>query len=100
VELDWKENKEIVYKQLAALLDHREKTLIFLDELTVLLTRIFETSDDGINDVKNFLHWLRDIRITAGSRIRWIICSSVGVENFTHKHGISDTINDVSVYHL
>lgn len=100
VEFDWENNKENVYRQLAELINHDEKTLIFLDELTVLLTSIVENGEDGKKDVKRFLHWLRDIRITGKSNVRWIFCSSVGIENFTHKYGISDTINDVPDYKL
>jgi uncharacterized protein len=100
VELDWKLNKEDIYQQLADLLNHNENTLVFADELTVLLTNIIENGEDGHRNVAGFLHWLRDIRIKAGSKIRWIYCSSVGIENFTHKHGLSDTMNDVHSYHL
>lgn len=100
LELDWKSSKENIYKKLSELLNHDEKTLIFLDELTVLLTSIIKSGEGGEKDVKDFLHWLRDIRITPDSNIRWIYCSSVGIENFTHKYGISDTINDVTDYNL
>lgn len=100
VELDWKSSKEDIYKQLSDLLHHNENTLIFLDELTILLTSIIKDDEAGKKNVTNFLHWLRDIRITPGSKIRWIYCSSVGIENFTHKYGISDTINDVPDYNL
>lgn len=100
VEIDWAAQKDNVYKQISELLNHKQKTLIFLDELTVLLTSIVEGGEDGKKNVKFFLHWLRDIRITAGSNIRWIFCSSVGIENFTHRYGISDTINDVPDYNL
>lgn len=100
VEFDWKSNKENIYKQLADLFDHSENTLIFFDELTVLLTSIIKNSPDGEKNVTDFLHWLRDIRIIEDSKIRWIYCSSVGIENFTHKYNISDTINDVPDYKL
>jgi hypothetical protein len=100
VELEWQNNKINIYKELSNLLDHKEKTLIFFDELTVLLTAIIKGSDDGKKNVTHFLHWLRDIRIKGSSEIRWIYCSSVGIENFTHQHGISDTMNDMHDYEL
>jgi uncharacterized protein len=100
LQLNWEENKEDVYKQVADLLDHNERTLIFLDEVTVLLNCIMESGSDGKQKVTRFLHWLRDIRITSGSKIRWIVCSSVGIENFLHKHRISDTMNEVTDYKL
>jgi AAA+ ATPase superfamily predicted ATPase len=100
VEVEWHSNKENIYKQLAELLDHSERTLIFFDELTILLTSIINNGPDGKKNVTEFLHWLRNIRIVKGSKIRWIVCSSVGIENFTHRYGISDTINDVPDYKL
>ena len=100
VEVSWQVNKQDIYKQLSALLDHSEKTLIFLDELTILLSSIIGSEENGKKDVISFLHWLRDIRIVKGSKIKWIYCSSVGIDNFTHRYGISDTRNDVSDYQL
>src|SRR5579859_3444577 len=100
VDLTWENRQQDVYKQLAELLDHSENTLIFFDEITVLLTNILNSGEDGKIRVKALLHWLRDIRITSGSRIRWVFCSSVGIENFTHKHRMSDTLNDVHNFPL
>ena len=100
IELEWKTNKENIYTQLSDILNHESNTLIFLDEVTVLLTSIIKKGEDGKDNVGSFLHWLRDIRITAGSKIRWIYCSSVGIENFTHEHRLSDTVNDISKYNL
>jgi uncharacterized protein len=98
--LEWNVNKVDIYKQITNIIAHDEPTLIFIDELTVLLKVILESSEDGKKEVKHFLHWLREIRQTSKSKIRWIYCSSVGIENFTHAHGISDTVNDLSDYVL
>jgi uncharacterized protein len=56
--------------------------------------------EDGHRNVSSFLHWMRELRIKSGSKIRWIFCSSVGIENFTHTHRISATMNDMSDYFL
>jgi uncharacterized protein len=98
--LEWERKRESVYAQVSDLLPHDENTLIFFDELTVLLTKILKSSDDGKKNVTNFLHWLRALRQKKGSKIRWILCSSVGIENFAHLHGISDAINDVPDFFL
>lgn len=98
--LEWERQRESVYAQISDLLPHDEETLIFFDELTVLLTKIIKTGDDGKRNVTNFLHWLRALRQKKNSKIRWILCSSVGIENFTHLHGISDTINDIPDFFL
>lgn len=100
VDFDWKEQKQDIYHQLENIINHQEPTLIFFDELTVLLKAIADNGEDGKKEVSNFLHWLRKMRTTKGSNIRWIFCSSVGIENFTHSYGISDTINDMLDYKL
>lgn len=99
VTLEWEKSMANVYKELDGILDHNSPLLIFFDELTILLTAMVN-EEDGKKDVTNFLHWLRDLRIRSGSKIRWIFCSSVGIENFTHRHGISDTLNDTHDYEL
>ncbi len=99
VSLDWQNHKEDVYKQLSELLDHDKQTLIFMDEFTVLLSNIIN-QEDGHRNVSSFLHWMRELRIKSGSKIRWIFCSSVGIENFTHLHRISATMNDIGDYSL
>jgi uncharacterized protein len=97
--LEWQSQKEDIYKRLADLLDHEKETLIFMDELTVLLSNMIN-QEDGHRNVSSFLHWMRELRIKSGSKIRWIFCSSVGIENFTHTHRISATMNDMSDYFL
>jgi len=100
VDLTWESQKQDIYKQLSGLLDHSENTLIFFDELTILLASIINNGEEGQKNVRAFLHWLRDIRITTGSKIRWVYCSSVGIDNFTHKYGISDALNDIHYFTL
>jgi uncharacterized protein len=99
VSLEWNQVKDDIYKQLAEIIDHEKPTLIFMDELTVLLSNILK-QENGHFQVSNFLHWMRDLRIQSGSKIRWVYCSSVGIENFTHLHNISATLNDVTEYML
>jgi len=99
-QVEWQAKKKDIYTQLSDLLDHEEPTLIFFDEVTVLLNSIENSGKDGKKNVTSFLHWLRDLRITPGSKIRWIYCSSVGIENFTHRLGISKTLNDFENHEL
>ena len=97
--LYWQTHEKDIYQQLASLFDHTKPTLIFFDEVTVLMEKLIK-KDDGSEKVNSFLHWLRDIRITPDSNIRWIYCSSVGIENFTHTHQLSETFNDLHKYEL
>ena len=93
---EWKNRKDDIYKKLKSLLDHKEETLIMIDEVTILLNCFIKNDIvNGINDVEFFLNWLRSFRQVSGTRIRWIFCSSVGINNFTSLHNISYTLNDM-----
>lgn len=94
------EGKEIdPYKEIDKLIDHDKKTLIFLDELTILL-QYMKVEQNGEQRVGRLLHWMRRLRIKENSKIRWILCSSVGITNFTHDLGLSDSINDLGSFKL
>jgi len=99
VSWEWQSQKKHLYEKLTNLLDHKKSALIFLDELTVLLSKLVE-QENGIDKVTDLLHWMRALRIKDSSKIKWIYCSSVGVENFTHTYNISESLNDVSNYYL
>jgi len=98
---EYEKGKEDSYDNLKKLLNHQEDTLIMVDELTVLLNSFIES--DPINGKKNatfFLNWLRSFRQVSGTKIRWIFCSSVGIDNFTSQHNLSHTFNDVDPYSI
>lgn len=97
--LEWQREKSNVYRELEKILPHEKQTLIFFDEVAVLLNSILKSSDDK-KQVEEFLHWLRSLRQITGSKIRWIFSSSVGIENFTSGHQLSKTINDFTRYEL
>lgn len=97
--LEWQSQKKDWYQKLEDLLDHEQETLIFLDELTVLLDNLVK-QENGIEKAAEFLHWMRGVRNKPSSKVRWIYCSSVGIENFTHTYNLSETINGVSDYFL
>lgn len=94
--VEWKSKKVDIYEQLKKLLDHESNTLIMVDELTILLNSLIKNDDkNGKQNVEFFLNWLRSFRQQTGSKIEWIFCSSVGIENFANLHGLSHTLNDV-----
>lgn len=78
-------------------LEHQ--TLIVFDELTVLLESLSMT-DSGELLVRLFLNQFRALRTATSKSCSWLICSSVGVRNFTTQHNLSDTINDVADFDL
>ncbi|MFT6319192.1 MAG: hypothetical protein ACJAT4_000109 [Granulosicoccus sp.] len=70
-----------------------------IDELTILLNSFLEDdTDEGPQNVKFFLNWLRNFRQQSGSNIHWVFCSSVGIENFANLHGLNYTLNDVEPF--
>jgi uncharacterized protein len=95
--LEYKSAKEDVYEKLKQLLEFNHDTLIVIDELTVLLNFLIK-SENGKEKVEFYLNWLRSFRQKSGSKIRWIFCSSVGIENFTSMYNLSYTLNDVSPF--
>ena len=74
-------------------------TLIVFDELTVLLESLTLIDDDG-RTVRTFLNQFRALRSSTAESCSWLICSSIGVRNYTIQHNLSDTINDVADFDL
>lgn len=88
------------FSGLAEVLNNLEhNTLIVFDELTVLLESL-SMGNDGEQTVRTFLNQFRALRSATSERCSWLICSSVGVRNFTILHNLSDTINDVADFDL
>lgn len=98
--LEWQSKKADIYEKLKQLVDHQENTLIMIDEVTILLNSFLEDKENGLQNVKFFLNWLRSFRQVSGTKIRWIFCSSIGIDNFTNQHGLSYTFNDIEPYEL
>ena len=106
-ELEWKRQKANIYRELEKVLVHSKNTIIVLDELTVFLGYLIKTEKDengniikNLEDVKFFLHWLRSLRETPGSKIRWIFCSSISIDSFIAKHELTGTLNNVEPFKI
>jgi hypothetical protein len=101
VNYEYQQEKENNYNKLKKLLNHKVPTLIMIDELSVLLTHLIKKDEiNGKVNVEALLNWFRSLRQVSGSKIRWIFCSSVGIENFTHQYKLSYSINDISSFPL
>ena len=88
------------FKDLADALNMlNNNTLVVFDELTVLLESLLGTND-GEREVRSFMNQFRALRSATSEKCSWLICSSIGVRNFTTQHNISDTINDVADFDL
>ncbi|MDR3339882.1 MAG: hypothetical protein LBT25_07325 [Candidatus Symbiothrix sp.] len=98
VSFDISKNEDICQK-IEQALPYSEDTLIVIDELTIFLDNLHE--DNKKNDLDNVefvLNWLRGLRQVSGNKIRWIFCSSIGIENFASAHNLSYTLNDVTSF--
>lgn len=92
-------NKELLDK-LEDLLDHSKNTIIFIDELGVLLNSYKNDKEIGVARAEKVLNWFRSLRQKSNNKIRWIFCSSIGIRNFANQHNISYTINDLEPLYL
>ncbi|MDR0619753.1 MAG: ATP-binding protein [Bacteroidales bacterium] len=97
---EFKKQKRDVYRKIEKELPHNENTLIVFDELTVFFDNALKNEDGSLSDVKCLLDWLRGLRMEKNTKIRWIFCSSISIEHFTHKHNFSKTINDFTRFKL
>ena len=99
--LEWKAKKPDIYTKLKKLLNHELPTLIMVDEVTILLNGFLNNGkEQGIESVEFFLNWLRSFRQVKGTNIHWVFCSSIGIDNFTNRHNLSYTFNDIKSFPL
>lgn len=89
--------KKDIYQKLGELINHDTPALIIVDEFTVLLQAIYNAK--GSENLTHFLNFLRGLRQRT-SKIRWIYSSSIGIQNFTFIHGVSQTVNDFLEFEL
>jgi len=85
----WRSNTYGIIKQL---IENTDEILIVIDELTIYLNHLL-AQENGKEKVEFFLEWLRSFRQT--TKVHWIFCSSVGIENFASMHQLSKHFNDV-----
>ncbi len=93
-----KAREKEIKDQISNLLGDKDDLLIAIDELPIFLARL-EKEEEGKNRISDLLHWLRSYR-QQGSRTRWIFCGSIGMDTFTEKLNLSESLNDVPKYNL
>lgn len=86
-----------VFSSLSEVINHDKDTLIVIDELPLFMN-VIDRQSDNHNEVAFLLNWFRSLRQVSGSRIRWIFCGSVGLQNFTRMRNLSMTINDMVLF--
>ncbi|GHT04515.1 ATP-binding protein [Bacteroidia bacterium] len=82
------------YNKIKQLIENAGDIIIVIDELTIFLNHLFK-QENGREKVEFFLEWLRKFRQVSETKVRWIFCSSVGIENFASMHQLSKHLNDL-----
>jgi len=87
---------ESVFKKIES---EGQALLIAIDELPELLLAI-KRQEHGTERVNLLLHWLRDLRQTYRSKVRWAFLGSIGLDSFVDSHNLRKTINDLTLTSL
>ena len=87
----WRGN---AYDKIQKIIESSDEILIVMDELTIFLDNLLK-EENGKKRVEDFLEWLRKFRQISGTKVHWIFCSSIGIENFASMHQLSKHLNDV-----
>lgn len=77
--------------------EQNKSLVICVDELPIFILRQLKL-DDGLEKVRAFLNWFRNIRQTHAADIKWILAGSIGLDTVTKRLNIGDTINDLQPY--
>jgi len=75
-----------IYSNLEQILDHTKDTLIVFDELIIFLNHLKGEKNESLKDAILFMEWLEGMRKKPDSKIRWILCSSLSIDDFTSTH--------------
>jgi hypothetical protein len=88
---DWRALGEALARSIG---DLDGRWLIAVDEVPVFLLGLLKRND-GLERVRGFLYWWRDLRQQHHADIRWILAGSIGLDTVAARHGIGDTVNDL-----
>jgi uncharacterized protein len=74
--------------------------LIQIDELPVFLLKLLNHDEPAARDrVREFLYWLRRLRLEFGE-VRWFLAGSIGLDTITTRLNMADSINDLRIQTL
>jgi hypothetical protein len=82
-----------IFSNLEKIIDRANDTLIVIDEIAVYLNHLEVKGQ--LSDARQFLHWLSSQRQVPGSRVRWILCSSISIDTFIERHGINKAMKGI-----
>jgi len=95
---EWQEEADQVFAAIAAT---GAPWLIMIDELPTLVLLLARQDPQGTR-VRAFLQWFRNLRQLPGSaeHLRFVLAGSIGLDNVTRRHRLTDTINDLRDWRL
>jgi hypothetical protein len=74
--------------------------LLLIDELPIVILAIANSDPSGLR-VHAFLQWFRNQRQRADcAHVRFVLAGSIGLDNVARKYALTETINDLRVWHL
>jgi hypothetical protein len=94
----WQEDAD---RAFAAIVKSDVPLLILVDELPVLVLTLAKADASGAR-VRAFLQWFRNLRqqIAGASKLRFVLAGSIGLDNVTRRHQLTETINDLRLWPL
>lgn len=94
----WQEDAD---RAFAAIMSSNVPLLILIDELPVLVLALARSDPSGAR-VRAFLQWFRNLRQhpQGAATLRFVLAGSIGLDNVTRRHQLSDTINDLRLWPL
>lgn len=94
----WQEDAD---RAFAAIVKSEIPLLILIDELPVLVLALSRADTSG-SRVRAFLQWFRNLRqqIAGASTLRFVLAGSIGLDNVTRRHQLTETINDLRLWPL
>ena len=94
----WQEDAD---RAFAAIVKSEIPLLILIDELPVLVLALARSDTSGAR-VRAFLQWFRNLRqqIAGASKLRFVLAGSIGLDNVTRRHQLTETINDLRLWPL
>ncbi|HWU88344.1 MAG TPA: hypothetical protein VN253_13755 [Kofleriaceae bacterium] len=95
---EWQEEADKVFTALATM---GTPWLIMIDELPTLVLSLARQDPSGAR-VRAFLQWFRNLRqLPLGTEsLRFVLAGSIGLDNVTNRHRLTDTINDLRDWRL
>lgn len=69
--------------------------LLLIDELPIFIANLM-TGEDSRSRVRQFLYWLRKIRLQY-PKLRWLLTGSIGLDTIAARLSVSDVINDLRI---